>query len=114
MTQSPTEPTQEQVRQDISSLCADKILMSSTDLEARMIRLFEHYAAAEVTKALDEVEAVAPKDLILVHADLMWCLGKLKGLGYPAEHLEQKWTPVLAQVRAQYKPKQDTPMNGKQ
>ena len=30
----------------------------------------------------------AIKDTALMRADLFWCIGKLRGLGYPAEHLE--------------------------
>lgn len=31
------------------------------------------------------------KELAMVRADLMWCLGKLRGLGYPALQLEKKY-----------------------
>jgi hypothetical protein len=30
-------------------------------------------------------------DKALLLSDLAWCLGKLRGLGYPAEHLESKY-----------------------
>lgn len=54
----------------------------------------------------DELEAARPKltlpdlanptmspeaDAAVLHADLMWCIGKLRGLGYPAEVLETKY-----------------------
>lgn len=30
-------------------------------------------------------------DIAMLRADLAWCLGKLRGLGYPAEHLEKQY-----------------------
>lgn len=48
---------------------------------------------------LEAREKQYKNDIILVHSDLMWCLGKLRGLGHPKEDMERKWTPNSAPQR---------------
>jgi hypothetical protein len=53
------------------------------------------YKAMQVPYLSERHDAI--KELIMAirvsvqHADLMWCLGKLRGLGYPATRLEEQY-----------------------
>lgn len=55
------------------------------DMPTRQAAINEIMAAAQAERD------AAVQEAALVNADLAWCLGKLRGLGNPAEHLEQKY-----------------------
>lgn len=48
--------------------------------------------ACDADKALPESEVEQREALLM--SDLAWCIGKLRGLGYPAESIEAKYWPA--------------------
>ena len=52
--------------------------------------LIDRYASA-LTRWRDRAVVESDNRNALLQADLAWCLGKLRVLGHPAEHLESKY-----------------------
>ena len=48
------------------------------------------FGVKEIRQLVQSSEQEATQRETLLRADLAWCLGKLRGLGYPVEHLEIK------------------------
>lgn len=75
--------------------------MSKDELRSKLKYTYIDYGMAlvvsghQLDKYLDEAMALIATDKrnseALLKSDLAWCLGKLRGLGHPAEHLEDKY-----------------------
>jgi hypothetical protein len=75
-----------------------------TDFETRAIEIMHELMSSfstsqqsvwEAAKKLDSLHQAevkrAEEAQYLTRSDLNWCLGKLRGLGYPAEQLEKQY-----------------------